>query len=441
MKPSLLATGCEKIPASPDLQYVPPNSSPYKVSGKDSWWTLAERPEVKLAGLSALDLCAFNFRTRTPAEINWYLRNKVGCTTATSDRKNYVFSDDAAPGIVYLPKPSGAKGPIDLGEFPISGEAPSPNPISAVEEFQWEAQSQIRDFRHVRGRIKVTLKGVVNWGSLSPEAKLKAAYKFGKKEFAPNAEFQLANEFSVQVGAKIKPEDVTSFTGWKKAVRESAELTVKRKLKLYKGLSVGTSVFVPKDGLFFAIKVNVLEWTAVQADLGWILNLPKEDAGVSAKLNVEIAFLLGPSAEVLARARMLLLNPGTFAVAGLLGWVSFAGYGIAHTMNKADRLAFESWYITGYVDAVFPPHGAGGPQLPFKPEDRRRAEEMMRLGRQDAEATARSDFSDLGLPPMQAYRAYMLSVMDASEDAYGDRQPRRLLRELVAAKLSGQTGA
>jgi hypothetical protein len=107
-KPSLLVAGCERKPGLPNLNYIPPGGIPYKVSTGEDWWKLAAKPEVKSAGVDALGLCEFNFKTRVPAEINWYLRNKVGCVRATVDKKNYVFTSDANPGIVYLPPPATA---------------------------------------------------------------------------------------------------------------------------------------------------------------------------------------------------------------------------------------------------------------------------------------------------------------------------------------------
>ncbi len=99
------------------LDYVPANSTPYRVGSNDSWYTLAELPQVKAARMSANDLCYFNFKTRNPSEINWYLRHKVGCHKATKDGKNYVFSAGDNPGIVYLP----AVGPPPpVNEFPPS---------------------------------------------------------------------------------------------------------------------------------------------------------------------------------------------------------------------------------------------------------------------------------------------------------------------------------
>jgi hypothetical protein len=107
----LLIQGCEKTPARIDLNYKPDGGVPYKVVTGDDWWKLAAKPEVKVTGIDALGLCEYNFQTRLPPEINWYLRNKVGCTTTTHDKKNYTFTSDASPGIVYLPPPKGGSAP------------------------------------------------------------------------------------------------------------------------------------------------------------------------------------------------------------------------------------------------------------------------------------------------------------------------------------------
>src|SRR5215468_8862343 len=91
--------------------YVPEQGDPHTVATGESWWTLAELPRVRAACKSASDLCYFNFKTRNPREINWYLHHKVGCRHITRDGRNYMFSsldrwnkDAAAPGIVYLPR-------------------------------------------------------------------------------------------------------------------------------------------------------------------------------------------------------------------------------------------------------------------------------------------------------------------------------------------------
>ncbi|MDQ8159537.1 MAG: hypothetical protein P3C12_09015 [Gemmatimonadota bacterium] len=450
---SLLAPGCEKAPASPNLQYVPADSTPYKVTARDSWWTLADRPEAKAAKLSALDLCVYNFRTRVPAEINWYLRNKVGCTTATGDKQNYKFSDDAAPGIVYLPKPAaaGKRPPLEM-ETPFGGKVPSSNPATGVEEFTIDKESKIFSMlRVVRARVKITGKLTVNWGSLSPDIKAKASANLFKKEFGASAEAKIGQDLSLNYGMKIKAEDVGNPKAWKKAIAEASEVSVKKKFNNVFFKDGSTGFRVPKDGLFYFVKFSTNEAKLAQADLSWILDLPPGDAGITVRFSGEITITVGPGEAQLQYVANLVrgaitpgvgaITPGVGAIGGLAGWVAFAGYGIAHTMNKADRLAFQSWYVTGYVDAVFPPVGAPNHQLPPKPEDRRRAEEMLRVGRQDAEMTARTDYANDGMPPMQAYRLYLLGVLDADNDPYAARQARGLLRDHVNSRVNAKLGA
>ncbi|MFL5060746.1 MAG: hypothetical protein ACJ8DQ_11730 [Xanthobacteraceae bacterium] len=105
----------EPKPLPSPIDYVPNQSTPYRVKSGDSWWTLAEQPQVRAVAMSALDLCYFNFKTRRPPEINWYLRNKIGCRTATKDGKNYTFSASDYPGVIYLPIPA-SKPPVN--EYP-----------------------------------------------------------------------------------------------------------------------------------------------------------------------------------------------------------------------------------------------------------------------------------------------------------------------------------
>lgn len=83
-----------KVPKS----YIPPDSMPYRVRDGDSW--------VKIAGDHKMDpwaLIEANFKTRSPAEVNWYLRHYVGCNLPTADGKNWRFSASAKPGVIHIP--------------------------------------------------------------------------------------------------------------------------------------------------------------------------------------------------------------------------------------------------------------------------------------------------------------------------------------------------
>lgn len=94
----------EKSPASPLAQnFRPSGGTPYRVKDGDSWASLAGKLRIDV-----WNLIDYNFHTRNPDEVNWYLRRNVGCHKAAPGGRNYVFSSDARPGVVYLPPPLGA---------------------------------------------------------------------------------------------------------------------------------------------------------------------------------------------------------------------------------------------------------------------------------------------------------------------------------------------
>lgn len=90
----------------PDVgaDYVPPDSMPMDISGKDvyggdwNWGSLA-----KVAKMTAEDLIRFNYKTTKPEVVNFYLGRNCGCKLTTPDGKNYRFPT-ASPGIVYIPR-------------------------------------------------------------------------------------------------------------------------------------------------------------------------------------------------------------------------------------------------------------------------------------------------------------------------------------------------
>jgi hypothetical protein len=97
----------EKKPASPLPKGARPGSlnPPYKVTDADSLETVARKFSVSVTAL-----IQHNFATMDPAEINWYLREQVGCNKPTADGKNWCFSSSAKPGLMYIPS---GKGPSE----------------------------------------------------------------------------------------------------------------------------------------------------------------------------------------------------------------------------------------------------------------------------------------------------------------------------------------
>lgn len=70
----------------------------HKVQDGDNWWSLAEKYGRK----DPWDIIQYNFETKNPEEVNYYLEKLIGCHKS-NDGKNYSFSSSDSPGIVYIP--------------------------------------------------------------------------------------------------------------------------------------------------------------------------------------------------------------------------------------------------------------------------------------------------------------------------------------------------
>jgi hypothetical protein len=104
----------EKRPLNPlPKGYVPPNSTKYKVQNGDTWETVA-----RANGKDAWDLIYTNFKTHDAAEVNWYLREYVGCKRPTVDLNNWTFTSSASPGIIYIPSQKVVARPPVQGNVP-----------------------------------------------------------------------------------------------------------------------------------------------------------------------------------------------------------------------------------------------------------------------------------------------------------------------------------
>jgi len=113
----------EKRPAVPlPPGYVPAGGTPYRVKTNDDWYSVAAAH-----GISAQDLIYFNFSTHDPKEVNYYLRANVGCVLPTHDHLNWRFSNEASPGIIYVPPKAGWHRP----SFPPAPQQPGPAPKPA----------------------------------------------------------------------------------------------------------------------------------------------------------------------------------------------------------------------------------------------------------------------------------------------------------------------
>ena len=101
----------ERRPKNPISWRQPNGSFRYRVHDGDSWISLAATFNV----VTPAYLIFFNFHVfldpnrpninpQGTDEVNWYLREYVGCNKSIDGGKNWAFSDSASPGIIYIPQ-------------------------------------------------------------------------------------------------------------------------------------------------------------------------------------------------------------------------------------------------------------------------------------------------------------------------------------------------
>lgn len=92
----------KSTPARPVVFPPPLAQKAHQVRTKDNWWSLASH----YGRTDPWEIIEFNFRTRNPREVNWYLEFYVGCTQPADDGKNYRFDSLDSPGTIYIPPSS-----------------------------------------------------------------------------------------------------------------------------------------------------------------------------------------------------------------------------------------------------------------------------------------------------------------------------------------------
>jgi hypothetical protein len=96
----------ERRPLKPINPWIqPPDTYKYKVKTGDTWLTLGAQNNHQFG---EHQLIWINFGL-SPTEhfytdqVNWYLREYVGCRHSLDNGRNWAFTDDANPGYIFLP--------------------------------------------------------------------------------------------------------------------------------------------------------------------------------------------------------------------------------------------------------------------------------------------------------------------------------------------------
>jgi len=96
----------ERRPLKPLQPWIqPPDTFKYKVTTGDTWLTLGARNNHQFGEHTLIWL---NFHLSPldhyyTDQVNWYLREYVGCRHSLDGGRNWAFTDDADPGFIFLP--------------------------------------------------------------------------------------------------------------------------------------------------------------------------------------------------------------------------------------------------------------------------------------------------------------------------------------------------
>jgi hypothetical protein len=129
---------------------------PYRPRDKpvqEDWGSVARK-----FGVDVDDLIFFNFMTNNPDEVNWYLHHHTGCNKPSPSGNNWMFSNSANPGVIYIPPPDDTQ--IDYDPQQICSWLPSD-----IKDFMLRLDAVSRGMSGYKGqRIKTMVRVIVQTG-------------------------------------------------------------------------------------------------------------------------------------------------------------------------------------------------------------------------------------------------------------------------------------
>lgn len=173
----------EKRPSNPVPKGPPPGKpgKPHRVQDGESWESVAQKYRVPV-----LQLIQYNFATRDPAEVNWYLREHVGCKLPTMDQKNWRFSSTANPGVINIPQQTLVMHEIAITGDPGLNPADPKQPLQGViksHKFAFErefppkgAKPDVVEVNYIALKFKISGEGEIK----QDEGFLKTSFKAGQ---------------------------------------------------------------------------------------------------------------------------------------------------------------------------------------------------------------------------------------------------------------------
>lgn len=404
----------ERRPANPRPRGVPPNSRPlpHRVADDETLESIARR-----YGVSTQALLMHNFGTTQPAEVNWYLREYVGCKLATHDRQNWRFSRAATPGLIYIPAqvqtivldPIEIKGrvggpPADLGTGPPE--------FLASEKFSHQFKfpsAEPANLGNFLAQASITVEGELK----QPKGWLKTS--LDKKKIKLAVEKKLGDETKLALGMKLDQESLKpiadaiakgSTEDLKKAIAKPFEVSVKSAYRWNKlaivpeiGGEVSKTPLVLRiageyedaliyDGAPFQGKFTVKIGLNVGLSAkGWAWVAERVGAEALKRYLAQAGRAFAAIGEWLVSEGVLLaggIAVGT--IIGTLGLTYLMAYVVEDAHRKGELRGLATWYGGGYVAKVFGEPRPSG----FIVGNVKLRDELILLGERDALADSRS---------------------------------------------------
>jgi hypothetical protein len=408
----------EKRPAHPVPKGARAGSrpQPHHVGDGETFATVASK-----YGVPVDKLIQHNFGTLDPAELNWYLREYVGCKVPTKDGKNWRFSSTATPGLIYLPDNVMRMEPIAItGKVDAPIRLDLPGPISVLSSNKYAHEFKLppdgpRDLGYllIQGRfvvegemkqegglIKTSLKkDQIKAGfeaKLTEDTKATFALKFDEKSLTP-----IAN--AVASGSK---------EGWLRAIAAPFEASIKTTYRWGKlavvpelGGEVSTTPVVIRvagefedylilEGARFKGKFVVKVGFNVGLSLkGWAWVGDKVGRPVLQRFLASSGRALAAVGEWLVAEGVLLAGAiaigtivGTLALTSLCAWL------VADAKRKGELTGLATWYVSAFTARVFgEPRPTG-----FIIGDTQLRDRLVTMGEADALTEARAALKKLG---------------------------------------------
>lgn len=413
-----------KRPASPAPK-GPPAGKPgkmHKVRDNETWESVAQQYRVPV-----LDLIEYNFATRDPAEINWYLREYVGCRLETRDGKNYRFSSAANPGVIYIPAKT-----LLMDELAITGDPgltrPDPKqPLQGVVEslkFVFEREfppkgtpppKDVVEVNYIALKFKIAGEGEIKQkeGFLKTSVKngqFKAGYEKKFDDFAVGFGVRFDDKSMSPLADAVKQGNLEAFKG---AILKPFEAYIKQtfhfgpvNLSPKFGLEASKTPLVLRFGVDYQDEI-LWDGQKLRAKIGaegglnvglskkgWLWLMEKVGRPAVRSFINQLARLAGAAAEAIVAEGVLTAGVVLVTTAlNTLAITALCAYAVRSAKAKADLRSYFHWYLSAYVAKAFVEPRPTGVAMGL---DRQTVDQMIRLAEEDAVRDARAVLGKLG---------------------------------------------